>query len=404
MEIQVRACKEGETRTALEVCETAFGVGVSDAHAHRMESVLDHDRAFMAFDGSTRIGAGGNFTFQLTVPGARQVPAAGLTMVGVLPTHRRKGTLTKMMGALLGDAKQRSEPLSILWASEGSIYGRFGFGMSTRQMLIYAQADRMRFIEEPGPYSARMVTLEEAAEVFPLIYDKVQAKTPGMYARDETWWIEHRLKDIEPGGGGPPWYVVIELDGRPEAYAMYRIHGDWDTVPTGKAKVAEALATGPAAEKALWKFIFGIDLVRDIECNFLPIDHPLQLMVTEQRRLRARFVDAVWTRIIDVPGALAGRGYLVDDEVLLEVEDPFLPENEGTWRLETKGGEGQASRSEDTPDVKVSASDLGSLYLGGFSFSELLRAGRGEELTPGAARRIDALFASEVTPWCPEIF
>ena len=404
MEISVRACKPGETRTALEVCETAFGVGVSDAHAHRMESVLSHDRAFMAFDGETPIGAGGNFSFQLTVPGAQQVPTAGLTMVGVLPSHRRKGALTKMMKVLLDDAKQRSEPLSILWASEGSIYGRFGFGMSTRQMLIKADVDRMRFIEEPEPYTARMISVEEAAEIFPIIYDKVQARTPGMYSRDKTWWIEHRLKDIEPGGGGPPWYVVIEIDGQPEAYAMYRVHGDWDTVPLGKAKVAEALATGPRSEKALWKFIFGIDLVRDVECNFLPIDHPLQLMVTEQRRLRARVVDAIWTRIVDVAGALSARSYLVDDEIGLQVEDAFIPENTGVWHLQTKGSEGKASPSNVTPDVRLSAADLGSMYLGGFSFSELVRAGRGEELTAGAARRMDTLFASEVTPWCPEIF
>lgn len=404
MDIQVRACEEGETRTALEVCETAFGVGVSDAHALRMESVLDHDRAFMAFDGTTPIGAGGNFTFQLTVPGARQVPTAGLTMVGVLPSHRRRGTLTKLMRALLEDTKKRSEPLSVLWASEGSIYGRFGFGMSTRQMLISAQADRMRFIEEPEPISARMINAEEAAEVFPRVYDKVQAETPGMFARSRTWWVEHRLKDIEPGGGGPPWYVAIDIDGQTEAYAMYRVHGDWDTFATGKAYVHEAIATGPRAEKALWKFLFGIDLVRDIECNFLPIDHPLQLMVTEQRRLRARFVDAIWARVVDVAGALEARGYLADDAITLQIDDDFLPENEGAWRLEARGGEGRASRSDGPPDASLSAADLGAIYLGGFSFSELMRAGRGEERTPGAARRMDALFASEVTPWCPEIF
>ena len=406
MDIHVRACKAGETRKALEVCETAFGDGVGDAHAHRMESVLDHERAFMAFDGHTPIGAGGNFSFQLTVPGALQLPTAGLTMVGVLPSHRRRGALRQLMKALLADAEQRSEPLSVLWASEGSIYQRFGVGMSTRQLLVNAQMDRMRFLEDIEAPDARMMNADEAATAFPPIYDRVQKVTPGMYARSETWWTEHRLKNIEleTSGGGPLWYVTIQLDGKPEAYALYSVHGDWDTYPTGKVKVHEAIATSPRAQKALWKFIFGIDLVRDMECNFLPLDHPLQLMITEQRRLRLRVVDALWLRVVDVPAALAGRGYLIDDEIAIQVDDPLLPGNEGTWLLRASGGEGEVQSFEGQADVRLTVADLGAVYLGGFPFSELLRAARGEEITPGAARRMDQLFASEVTPWCPEIF
>ena len=47
---------------------------------------------------------------------------------------------------------------------------------------------------------------------------------------------------------------------------------------------------------------------------------------------------------------------------------------------------------------------LGSAYLGGFTFDQLLRAGRVDELQSGAVPRADALFRVERLPWCPEIF
>jgi hypothetical protein len=44
------------------------------------------------------------------------------------------------------------------------------------------------------------------------------------------------------------------------------------------------------------------------------------------------------------------------------------------------------------------------VYLGGFTFGELVRGSRAHELTDGAAVRADALFRTNVEPWCAEIF
>jgi hypothetical protein len=47
---------------------------------------------------------------------------------------------------------------------------------------------------------------------------------------------------------------------------------------------------------------------------------------------------------------------------------------------------------------------LGAAYLGAFTFEQLVRAGRIEELRRGAAARADAIFGRTRAPWCPEIF
>jgi len=44
------------------------------------------------------------------------------------------------------------------------------------------------------------------------------------------------------------------------------------------------------------------------------------------------------------------------------------------------------------------------VYLGGFSFADLVRASRAVELVPGAVVRADALFVTHLQPWCMEIF
>ena len=65
---------------------------------------------------------------------------------------------------------------------------------------------------------------------------------------------------------------------------------------------------------------------------------------------------------------------------------------------------GAVERTEDEADVALDVTDLGSCYLGGFTFGELTRAGRAVEGRPGAAHRADALFAADRAPWCPEVF
>jgi predicted acetyltransferase len=408
MDISVRPCRdEDEQKRALEVCETAFGFGVRPEDMERFLKVLPRERTFAAFEGETMVGAGGNFPFELSVPGGT-LPTAGLTMVGVLPSHRRKGALTKIMRATLSDASQCGEPLSVLWASEAVIYQRFGYGLASRHARLLADRDRVTFLEDASPVGlVRLITLEEAAKLLPQVYDRVMAQVPGMYARSDEWWRSHRLADPEHDrdGGGPMWCGLLEIDGVAEGYALYRIHNDWrDGASQGRLSVHEALATSPLATKELWRFLFGIDLIEKVEAWFQPLDHPLPLLITEPRRLRWMVQDALWERIVDIKGALEGRSYAEADSIVIDVADGFLPENAGRWRIDTTGTNASVERTEDAADLRLDTRDLAAVYLGGHTLAELLLALRGEELTEGAATRFDKMFRTNRAPCCPEIF
>ena len=407
MPIEIRKPAPEEVRRFLETVTTAFQEELRDEDAERDARVLDPNRMFVAYDGDAPVGTATDLKLRLTVPGG-EATAAGVTGVGVLPTHRRRGILGRLMRAELDAIAARGEPLAILWASEEPIYGRFGYGLATLRFSIEAERDRMRFRDDPASVGrVRLVGEDEAARVLPPIYERARRDTPGMFARSDAWWREYRLPDPEHhrDGAGPRHFAVLELDGEDVGYARYRVKSDWqDGITKSSLRVIEAIATSPPADRELWRYLFGVDLVHRIEAWHVPIDHPLFLLVTEPRRLHPRLGDGLWLRIVDLESALPARAYAGDGAVAFDLVDSFLPGNAGVWRLEAASGEARVSHFDGDPDLRLDVADLGSAYLGGFTFAQLARAGRVEALVPGAVERADDLFRTRIAPWCPEIF
>jgi predicted acetyltransferase len=249
----------------------------------------------------------------------------------------------------------------------------------------------------------RFVEPEEAAKLFPPVYDAVRAVTPGMFERSATWWEIRVLSDPPEfrGGGGPKHFVVHEVDGVPQGYAIYRLSGEWgDFGPESAVRANEVMEATPEATVSLWRFLLDIDWTKAATTFLLPVDHPLFLLLARPNQARPRLGDGLWTRLVDVGAALSARRYAGDGSLVLDVRDEVCPWNEGRWRVE--GGE--ASSTDDAADLALDVGDLGSVYLGGFSFRELSRAGRVEELVQGAIDRADSIFRTDVAPWCPEIF
>jgi predicted acetyltransferase len=310
-----------------------------------------------------------------------------------------------MMRAQLEDIRDRGEPVAALWASEEVIYRRFGYGMASLSCEIGVPSGHAA-LREPRDEraSAGLVPLAESKAVAGAIYDRVRAQTPGMFARSDTWWETRNLPDPPErrGGGGEKNAVVLELDGEPAGYAFYRVHSKFEAgSAAGHVDVIEAVADGPAATRELWRVLLDMDWKATLKAYLLPIDHPLLHQLRYPRRMQMRVGDGLWVRLVDVGAALAARAYGGDGAVVLEVDDPFLPENGGRWRV----AGGRAERTDDEPDLALDVGELGAVYLGGFDFAQLVRAGTVREVREGAAARADAIFRTGAPkPWCPEIF
>src|SRR5918992_85060 len=148
MPIEIRVPKPDEIHVLRRTLQAAFGG--EPRENDRWVRILEPDRLLCAMDDDAMVGSAGAFSFTLTVPGA-ELPAAGVTIGGVLPTHRRRGILTQMMRRQPDDIRAKREPIAILWASEGNIYGRFGYGVATIIASIHADRDRAVFADTVEP-------------------------------------------------------------------------------------------------------------------------------------------------------------------------------------------------------------------------------------------------------------
>jgi len=403
MDIQVRACASlEELRDALNAISHYFGQENQLEDAERFAKWIEVERMHAAFDGDRIVGGAGAFTYRMSVPGGALVPAAGITAVGVLPTHRRRGVLRTLMKEQLDDCRARGDYVAYLWASEATIYGRFGYGLASRMGEVSLAKDRARFAVPFEPRgTVRLVELEEAARTFPPLYEQVVAQRPGMFIRSKDWWETRKLFD-DPARrqGGPKNLALLELDGKPSGYAIYNVKQDWAAgVSKGVVNIVEVVTPTPEAARELWRWLLDFDWTSEFSANLLPLDHELFMLIAEPRRLQFTVNDGVWVRLIDIGRALSARTYN-DGDIVLDVEDAFMPENAGRWRVTPSG----TARTDDAADLRLDVTGLGSVYLGGFTFDSLVRGSRAQELTEGAAVRADALFRTNIEPWCPEIF
>ena len=387
-------------------------------------SHLEFDRSLAAFDGDTPVGTAGAYTFQLTVPGFAALPAAGVTWVSVLPSHRRRGVLSSLMRRQLADVRDRGEPLAVLWASESVIYPRFGYGraMWHADFTLYrGEGTLARTAPVAGTAPAdgglrlRLVDPVAAIPELAKVYDAVLPSRPGFIARTESWWQRTVYDPADRRQGTSPLHCVLaEDDGGPRGYALYSAVNHWDSdtsLPDSTLNVREMVATDAEASAALAADLLSRDLTTEFRLRGRPVDDPLLYQLADPRRARPRLKDALWVRIIDVPGALARRRYSAPADVVLEVRDDLLPANAGRWRLTTveaapDGGGLSATcvASSSAPDVLLDVTQLGAAYLGGTTLGALAGAGLVTERRPGAVRQLSTALSWDPAPWCPVNF
>jgi predicted acetyltransferase len=404
MSFEVRPCADlAEYADATDAIGQYFGNEPDPEKTERFSRVLPIDRMHAAWEDGQIVGGAGGFPFTMSVPGG-MLPCGGTTVVGVAPTHRRRGVLRAMMRAHLDDVHERGEPIAALWASEETIYGRFGYGPAAYAGEVNIPKEYVDFIAPREPSGTmRIVEKDEALETFPPLWEGLARERPGMFMRSRDWWELRALRDPPErrGGAGPKRFVLLEVDGAPAGYAIYRHQMDWeDGVSSGKVLVIEAIAAEASALAELWRYLLDIDWVAAISSWLLPPDHPLFFVLAQTRRMRYRLGDGLWVRPIDVGAALSGRTYPEDGEVVFDVRDSFCPWNEGRWKL----AGGAAERTNADADLALDVSTLGAAYLGGIRFAQLAQGGHVEELKPGAVERADGIFRHGLHPWCPEIF
>jgi len=397
----------GEDRAAeyLAAMGQAFGFDSSDEHRERFSKYFEWDRARAAYDGDRIVGTLGAYSFEMTVPGGT-MPCGGTTVVAVLPTHRRRGVLRQMIESHFEDVRERGEPIAGLWASESSIYGRFGYGIAAVGLDVEVDRDHVDLHRlAPRAAPARLVSREEAMDLFPPFYDRERRLRPGFFARSPSWWEFRRFHDSEPSREGATAfrYAVTEENGVVTGFAQYRFKEKWrEGHGQGTVLVHELLGSTPESWAGLWSLVLNHDLTARIRADNRSVDDPLFGLLAAPRRARTTVDDSLWIKVLDVRRALEGRAYSASVSAVVGLHDP-TDATTTTWRLDLSPDGAEVTPADSDPQVEMDMEDLGACFLGRARFTALAAAGRIRgDLS--VVRALEAAFTWSPRPWCPEVF
>jgi len=347
------------------------------------------------------VGASAMLSMQVTVPGGSLLRIGGVTDTGVLPTHRRRGLLRRMMQAMFGGALERGESFAMLSASEGGIYGRFGFHPATHRVRWEIdRADACLREAEPDGGSVELVDAATAKAHWPGLHAKVRAGRVGELSPRAGRW--DGLSDAARGSDGPLRYLLRRgRDGTVDGLANFTL--PWSPmIEHAGTLVVEALeAITPEAYRALWALLLDFDLTRTVVAPGRPRDEPLRWMLANPRAMRiTRQSDNLWGRVLDVRSALEGRAYAAHGELSFSVEDDAMcPSNNGAWRLVVDGSGPHCVRADQAgTDMRIDMAALGALYLGGMSASHLAFSGRIRPTAPDAVARLSQMLRTDPEP------
>jgi len=321
--------------------------------------------------------------------------------ITVSPAHRRRGLLRTLMTEDLLDAVDRGIPLVCLTASEGSIYGRFGFGPAVFHHAITVDTSP-RFALRAQAEDDGTVELLEPAEAWPTVaavFGRFHERTRGSVDRPQFY--RTFLTGEFDFDSGPDRHLrtAVHLDaaGAPDGYVVYRPGPREDGRRT--IKVTDLVALTPAAYLRLWRFLADLDLSDTVAWDRAPLDDPISWALVDPFLVRVtKLTDALWVRVLDVPAALEARPWGRDGEVVVEIADP-LGHATGRFRVVTRDGVAEVGSTDADAGVTMDAATLGALHLGGVRADTLQRAGRlagsEEELRTWAA-----MADTDPAPYC----
>lgn len=409
MTLTLRPITEAEWSGCMTVDEEAFGVSIPPHRAELYRRNTEFDRSLGVFDGDLLVGTTAVCSFTMTVPGG-PIGVGGVTAVGVLPSHRRRGILSSLMTRQLSDLHERGEAVAALYASEAAIYGRYGYGRAADGLVFRIPTAKAAFTRHAPVDPAlrlRIVRPADGRASFEKIYESALDERPGLYARTPARW-DSMLSDhdSDQGGAGPLRAVVVEDDGGPRGYALFRIRQDWTRhdLPDSELRVKELFGLDPAAYALLWRHLLDRDLVSHVTAQNRPSDDPLIHLLAEPRGLHALWLDELWIRVVDVDRALVSRRYSAPVDVVIEVEDEVCPWNARRWRLTADTSDARCVPCDDPADLVLPVSVLGSAYLGGRPLAALRAAGVVGESRAGALRELSTAMSWDPAPWGGLVF
>jgi predicted acetyltransferase len=390
---EIREVAPGDDIEALDdLARRAFGSGPDEAPAPRraaLESTIREHRIFGAFE-NDRVLASARYHDMRQWWHGRSAPMAGIAAVMVAPEHRGRGIGRALMSTVLEAIADHGYPLSALYPATMPLYRSLGWELAggMHQAVIPARSLRsLAPTDIPGELPAisvrsaelRRAAPDDAAEVVSVIGRAHElARDCGPVTRD-AGTVGRWLAD-------PDLYAYIADDG----FLAYHWHRGNDEI-----LVERAVAASAQTARAIWSVVASHSSIADtVRARVGPADPFWWLTRERDADLRHR---GMWMlRVVDVPAAIAARGFPVSAELRtrLWIDDTARGGNSGLWELSVAGGEGTmvSCREADAP-LALGARGLAALYAGA-PVGALRVAGLAAGGTREADSALDGAFAA----------
>jgi predicted acetyltransferase len=407
MAVDVRTIRASEVSPWVDAMRAGFleSPAPTPAEADWRATFFDLDHTWGAFDGDRVVGTLRSFDTRVSVPGRADIAATALTHVAVSASHRRQGLLSRMISADLAACAERGDAVSVLIAAEYPIYGRFGYGPTTEGVDFEIDTVGLT-VTGPRTGSIETVDRDTYRAAVPAIYDRFRVAQPGSILRDDWWWdVSLGVVALE-GRTAPKFFALSRTEsGEADGFVAYRIEDHWvDVRPRSKMLVDDLVGVDTSSTVRLWRYCIETDWIGTVRADHRNVEDPLRWHLDDARAMAERErSDLLWLRILDLPQALAGRSYLAEGSVVLEVKDP-LGFASGRVRLDGGPSGATCTPTDAATDLALSVQVLSSAYLGGYTLASMAAAGLVTECTPGSLATADAMFRSAVAPSCPTHF
>jgi predicted acetyltransferase len=394
VDYEIRYATADEYPQVVDLDGANFGIGYSEQDREDAKLDLDLDRLLIAADGPRVVGVSAELAFELTVPGGAPVPVTGLTWVSVEVTDRRRGVLRSLIERQVQTAAGDGQAALVLTASEGGIYGRYGFGVASWMTRCVVDRRRARMAEAVDPGRVRRLSTEQARELLPALHERWRRTSPGAVNRDERRWQLMLLdRDSQRGGRSALQHLV-----HPDGYLSYRTKVNWGQPdPAGECEIVDYAPVTPQAHAELWQTLLGLDLIRTISSYKVPLDDPLPLLLTDPRSVDTTHVgDGLWVRPTDVATLLGRRRYGLEIDCVIGVRDPLL--GDGHYRLRGGPDGAECGPTDDPADVDLAVAEVGALSLGGVRLRRLARVGLVDWADDTLLHRLDLALLADRAP------
>lgn len=313
--------------------------------------------------------AGGLITFDARqFFGGNPVPTSCVAAVCTRPEHRGMGAATALLASHLEEQRRAGIPLATLYPSNLPTYRKSGYEVAGERTHLAMGLDKVNRV--PSDLEASRVPDGAIIETLAPLQGRMAGERDGFLERPACLW--GRLRDNL--GEKRYAYAFRPAGGEVEGYAILRHAGG------GVLEVVDRALSTPDAARAYWNLLAAHRSMFN-EVRWTGRLNDWELGVLPNALPQVRGLQPWMLRILDAAAALEARGYpaACSGVLVLQVDDPVLGMNSGTFVLTVSNGRGLVKRAAEglyAPVLEVDARGLAALYSGFQTAGEVVRSGR----------------------------